>query len=167
MQPSTEKSESTLTLPITSVDDPEVGLVWQRGLHSTINSVIPILPAKVWTCISPQFYVTFWQLSLNDIFAPKNLYLSEITKLKTAVDVLERELRMDQRNPDNSKKRKEKDRAQNLIVPLEIEMKEQELHVKIVTERLDREKNAWFSRSKKKWDLFCLVSPTSILLSSV
>lgn len=45
-------------------------------------SVRPLHPLKVWEDISPQFLVTFWSLSMYDLFVPADSYQREINKLR-------------------------------------------------------------------------------------
>ena len=45
-------------------------------------SVRPLHPLKVWEDISPQFLVTFWSMSMYDLFVPAESYQREINKLK-------------------------------------------------------------------------------------
>lgn len=45
-------------------------------------SVRPLHPLKVWEDISPQFLVTFWSLSMYDLFVPADSYQREINKIK-------------------------------------------------------------------------------------
>lgn len=48
-------------------------------------SVRPLHPAKVWEDISPQFLVTFWSLTMYDLFVPAGAYEREINKVKQLV----------------------------------------------------------------------------------
>lgn len=45
-------------------------------------SVRPLHPLKVWEDISPQFLVTFWSLSMYDLYVPVESYQREVNKLK-------------------------------------------------------------------------------------
>lgn len=45
-------------------------------------SVRPLHPLKVWEDISPQFLVTFWSLSMFDLYVPTESYAREVNKLK-------------------------------------------------------------------------------------
>ena len=45
-------------------------------------SVRPLHPLKVWEDISPQFLVTFWSLSMYDLYVPADAYQREVNKLK-------------------------------------------------------------------------------------
>ncbi|KAJ3173709.1 THO complex subunit 2 [Geranomyces variabilis] len=125
--------------------------VWQEGLHSTIEAVIPILPAAAWRGITPMFYVTFWQLSLHDIFFPAARYSAEITSQKNTLRDLEREItkltQMHGVNEDIRKKRKEVERIQIMIKTLESESRIHEAHHGKVMQRLRAESAHWFESS--------------------
>jgi len=47
-----------------------------------VASVRPLHPPKVWEDISPQFLVTFWSLTMYDLFVPSDSYQREINKIK-------------------------------------------------------------------------------------
>lgn len=47
-----------------------------------VASVRPLHPPKVWEDISPQFLVTFWSLTMYDLFVPNDSYQREINKIK-------------------------------------------------------------------------------------
>lgn len=47
-----------------------------------IESVIPLHSPKVWEDISPQFLVTFWSLTMYDLYIPLESYQREINKIK-------------------------------------------------------------------------------------
>lgn len=47
-----------------------------------IESVIPLHSFKVWEDISPQFLVTFWSLTMYDLYVPVESYQREINKIK-------------------------------------------------------------------------------------
>lgn len=55
-----------------------------------VESVIPLHSVKVWEDISPQFLVTFWSLTMYDLYVPHESYQREIAKIKqsslTALD---------------------------------------------------------------------------------
>lgn len=55
-----------------------------------VESVIPLHSIKVWEDISPQFLVTFWSLTMYDLYVPTESYQREINKIKqlslTAMD---------------------------------------------------------------------------------
>lgn len=47
-----------------------------------VASVRPLHAPKVWEDISPQFLVTFWSLTMYDLFVPNDSYQREINKIK-------------------------------------------------------------------------------------
>lgn len=51
-------------------------------MNPIVESVRPLHGPKVWEDISPQFFVTFWSLSMYDLQVPHESYQKEITKLK-------------------------------------------------------------------------------------
>lgn len=51
-------------------------------MNPIVESVRPLHGIKVWDDISPQFFVTFWSLSMYDLQVPHDSYQKEITKLK-------------------------------------------------------------------------------------
>lgn len=54
----------------------------QTVMAPVAQSVRPLHPLKVWEDISPQFLVTFWSLSMYDLYVPVESYQREISKLK-------------------------------------------------------------------------------------
>lgn len=55
-----------------------------------VEAVKPLYPIKIWEDISPQFLVSFWSLTLYDLYVPVDAYAKEIAKLKqSAAQVLE------------------------------------------------------------------------------
>lgn len=51
-------------------------------MNPIVESVRPLHGLKVWEDISPQFFVTFWSLSMYDLQVPHDSYQKEINKLK-------------------------------------------------------------------------------------
>ena len=95
-------------LEIQSVDNSVQSGIWNPGLLETIQSVARVLPDAVWKLVKPQFYVTFWQLSLYDIFVPTARYKAEISRLKAIVEKMA--------NERDIKKKRERDRF-SLMIP--------------------------------------------------
>lgn len=54
----------------------------QAVMAPVAQSVRPLHSPKVWEDISPQFLVTFWSLSMYDLYVPVDSYQREINKLK-------------------------------------------------------------------------------------
>nr|XP_002128581.1 THO complex subunit 2-like [Ciona intestinalis] len=101
---------------------------------------------KIWLDISPRFYTTFWSLTLYDIEVPSSAYDREIMKLKQTIQGIEQE------GSSDSRKRREKERCENLISKLKEEQKKQEDHHGRVRERFRCEKEQWFLAKTTKND---------------
>ncbi|XP_054259118.1 THO complex subunit 2 [Macrosteles quadrilineatus] len=109
------------------------------------DSVRPLHPPKVWEDISPQFLVTFWSLTMYDLFVPVQAYDREITKIKATQTGV-----MTSKDLPPNKQKKEIERYSALIEKLQDEKKKQQEHVDRVMARLKQEKDSWFlSRSAK------------------
>lgn len=54
----------------------------QAVMAPIAQSVRPLQSLKVWEDISPQFLVTFWSLSMYDLYVPAESYQREVNKLK-------------------------------------------------------------------------------------
>merc|ERR1712223_1627554 len=108
-------------------------------------AIRPLHPSKVWDDISPQFLATFWSLTMFDLFVPENIYNKEIVKKKSEISKIE-----ENRELNNTRKKKEKERINTMIEKMMDEQKRQKDHVEKVMARLKREKDSWFfSRSAK------------------
>ncbi|XP_075429525.1 THO complex subunit 2 isoform X1 [Ascaphus truei] len=109
------------------------------------EAVISLHPPKVWDDISPQFYATFWSLTMYDLAVPCPSYHREVNKLKVQVKAIEENEEM----PPN-KKKKEKERCTALQDKLVEEEKKQSEHVGRVLQRMKLEKDNWLlARSTK------------------
>ncbi|XP_033875771.2 THO complex subunit 2-like isoform X3 [Acipenser ruthenus] len=102
------------------------------------DSVVSLHPPKVWDDISPQFYATFWSLTMYDLAVPHNAYNREVNKLKVQMKAIDENPEM----PPN-KKKKEKERCTALQDKLQEEEKKQLEHVQRVLQRLKLEKDNW------------------------
>merc|ERR1712223_961056 len=108
-------------------------------------AIRPLHPSKVWDDISPQFLATFWSLTMFDLFVPENIYNKEIVKKKSEINKIE-----ENRELNNTRKKKEKERINTMIEKMMDEHKRQKDHVEKVMARLKREKDSWFfSRNAK------------------
>lgn len=108
-------------------------------------SVKPLQTIKVWEDISPQFLVTFWSLSMYDLYVPADSYQREINKLKALSAAV-----TDSKEMSGSKGKKEQERYTTMIEKLQDEKKKQEEHTEKVLAYLKQEKDSWFlSRSAK------------------
>lgn len=108
------------------------------AMEPIVESITPLLPTKVWEDISPEFYVTFWSLSMYDLRVPVEMYEKEITRLKNAAAAVTKDSSV------GNKGKKERERFNTLIEKLKDEQKRQEEHVARVHARLQRECTNWF-----------------------
>ena len=91
------------------------------------------LPAKAWEDISPQFYVTFWSLTLYDLIVPNDAYTSQINRIKLMSNSA-----ADNKDLTSSKRKREQERCNVLIEKLQEEKKRQKEHVDRVMAKLNK-----------------------------
>ncbi|XP_051144438.1 THO complex subunit 2 isoform X2 [Andrographis paniculata] len=108
-----------------------------------LETVKTMLPPKAWNSLSPDLYATFWGLTLYDLYVPRSRYESEIGKLHASLKALE-EL-ADNSSSAITKRKKEKERIQESLDRLAMELQKHEEHVKSVHSRLAHEKDTWLS----------------------
>lgn len=114
-------------------------LKWS-DLLSTVKSM---LPPKSWNSLSPDLYTTFWGLTLYDLHVPRSRYDSEIAKQHAALKALEEF--SDNSSSAITKRKKDKERIQELLDRLTGELQKHEQHVASVYQRLTHEKDKWLS----------------------
>jgi len=105
-----------------------------------VESAIPLQASKIWNNLSPLLYVTFWSLSMYDLYTPRERYVEEEKKLKVTKAGVDDNKEI----PSSSKKKKEKERCEFLIEKLVDEQKTQIDHNKFIKVWLESRKNAWF-----------------------
>ena len=109
----------------------------QLVMEPVTAAVMPIYPAKVtiihppppkigvgldncsvqvWEDISPQFFTTFWSLTMYDLHVPEAMYEKEIAKLKEAPSKL-----VNNKELNSARRKKEADRLQSLMERLQEE----------------------------------------------
>ncbi|KAJ1568862.1 THO complex subunit 2, partial [Cladochytrium tenue] len=123
-------------------DTPSGVEVWHPALAATIEAVKAVAPASLWAVVAPQFYVTFWQLSLYDVFTPVARYKGEIAKHRGVLDALDAD-KADPASLAGLRKRRERERAAAMVQQLEREMRAQTDGAARVRRRLQREKDFW------------------------
>uniref|UniRef100_A0A8C2DN79 THO complex subunit 2 n=1 Tax=Cyprinus carpio TaxID=7962 RepID=A0A8C2DN79_CYPCA len=106
------------------------------------EAVVSLHLPKVWDDLRPQFYATFWSLTMYDLAVPHNAYDREVNKLKMQIKAIDENTEM----PLN-KKKKEKERCTALQDKLQEEEKKQLEHVQRVLHRLKLEKDNWLLAS--------------------
>jgi THO complex subunit 2 len=99
---------------------------------------------RTWEEMTPQFYLTFWSLSMSDLQVPEAAY-------KRRVQTLELEMtQIDERKElTAAKKRKEKEKIHIIIDKLNEELFKQKEHVERVRARLDTESGNWFKNRNR------------------
>ncbi|KAH0510598.1 THO complex subunit 2 [Microtus ochrogaster] len=134
----------------------EKGSKQQHKVHKYITScemvmapvheaVISLHISKVWEDISPQFYTTFWSLTMYDLAVPHTSYEREVNKLKIQMKAID-----DNQEMPLNKKKKEKERCTALQDKLLEEEKKQTEHVQRVLQRLKLEKDNWLLAKSTK-----------------
>uniref|UniRef100_T1IQC9 THO complex subunit 2 n=1 Tax=Strigamia maritima TaxID=126957 RepID=T1IQC9_STRMM len=92
-------------------------------MSPVVDSIKPLHPTKVWEDISPQFYMTFWSLTMYDLHVPAASYEREINKLKTQIAYID-----DNKDMVQNKKKKEIERCKALMEKIQDEQKKQRDH---------------------------------------
>ncbi|XP_072482055.1 THO complex subunit 2 isoform X7 [Notamacropus eugenii] len=134
----------------------EKGSKQQHKVHKYITSceivmapvheaVVSLHLPKVWDDISPQFYATFWSLTMYDLAVPRNSYEREVNKLRIQMKAVD-----DNQEMPPNKKKKEKERCTALQDKLLEEEKKQIEHVQRVLQRLKLEKDNWLLAKSTK-----------------
>ncbi|XP_060213788.1 THO complex subunit 2 isoform X5 [Lycium barbarum] len=108
-----------------------------------LDTIRTMLPSKAWNSLSADLYATFWGLTLYDLHVPRSRYESEIAKQHAALKALE-EL-SDNSSSAITKRKKDKERIQESLDRLTMELQRHEEHVTSVRRRLTREKDTWLS----------------------
>ncbi|XP_071787081.1 THO complex subunit 2-like isoform X1 [Asterias amurensis] len=117
----------------------------QTVLSSLVDSVRELHIPKVWDDISPQFYCTFWTLSMYDLYVPDMSYDKEVNKIKQQVNSLE-----DNKDMVSTKRKKERERHNMIMEKLRDEQKKQVEHCQRVLARLKSECDNWFTARSTK-----------------
>lgn len=99
-------------------------------METISESIQELYPSRHWDDISPQFVAIFWTLALNDISVPHSTYQKEITK--------------QEQDQSGSSKQSRDDKNNSVVDKLNLELKEQQAHVKNILENLRKFKDNWF-----------------------
>ncbi|PKU66197.1 hypothetical protein MA16_Dca009571 [Dendrobium catenatum] len=142
--------ETLVTIEGNDVEQSSSNIVLDLGTSKNLitwvdllEGVRSMLPVKAWNSLSPDLYATFWGLTLYDLYVPRNRYEAEIAKQHAAIKALE-EL-SDNSSMAITKRKKDKERIQELLDRLASELQKHEQHVASVHHRLRREKDKWLS----------------------
>lgn len=118
----------------TTMDVDNDNIIWQPALRDVIEQVQQIHPPHVWNGISPEFYTTFWQLSLYDLQFPAQEYQKAISETRGLLKFAE-----EKKRPQDIKK------YTAIFNALEDEYRQHPEHNSRVRQRLMKEKDHWFS----------------------
>jgi THO complex subunit 2 len=103
------------------------------------DAVRPLCPPRIWEDLSPQFFATFWSLTVYDLSVPSAAYEREVNRLRLAIAQLN-----ENRELPPSKRKKEQDRCAALIDKMVDEERKQKEHTERVMARLTQERDGWF-----------------------
>ncbi|XP_012937232.1 THO complex subunit 2 [Aplysia californica] len=120
----------------------------EEVMHPIVEAIQPVFSSKIWDDLTPQFYITFWSLSMYDLYVPTAAYQKQIQLQQSQIKAID-----DNRDMPSNKKKKEVDRCNILIDKLEDEMKKQAEHVARVKARLEEEKELWFPTGTLKSEM--------------
>ncbi|XP_072302484.1 THO complex subunit 2 isoform X2 [Eucyclogobius newberryi] len=117
----------------------------EQVMNPVHEAVVSLHATRVWEDMRPNFYVTFWSLTMYDLAVPHSAYEREVNKLKAQIKAIED-------NPEIplNKKKKEKERCTALQEKLQEEEKKQAEHVQRVLHRLKLEKDNWLLAKSTK-----------------
>ncbi|KAL5032135.1 hypothetical protein BDV3_000726 [Batrachochytrium dendrobatidis] len=136
-----------------SLNDNEVHSMKTLASHPLLaqlaTSVSRLLPSYKFSDMSPSFYVTFWQLSLYDIFVPIQRYQAEIARQQQQIALLEAD-RSDMSSAAVTKRKQEKERKLLLQQKLTKELKTQQDNYDQTRSRLNMEKMEWFAQNNRR-----------------
>jgi THO complex subunit 2 len=128
--------------------------------------------------LSPNFFVTFWQLSIGDIIFPNDQYTTMIENYKKSIAELEKNSKNDKTSKDISKRKSEISTLTDITDKLEKECKLQQEYYQVVNIRIQSSKNTWFLfEDFGNFDVYnqiiqccilprCVISPADALFSA-
>ncbi|GJP77194.1 hypothetical protein CLOP_g7622 [Closterium sp. NIES-67] len=100
-------------------------------------------PAAAWRGLSPPFYLLFWGLTLSDLHVPRQRYEAEMAKQRALLRTLEDV--GDSSGSAIQKRKKEKERVQEVLDKLSSELARQQARAEAVQRRLVRDRTRWLS----------------------
>ncbi|KAJ3678301.1 hypothetical protein LUZ60_002104 [Juncus effusus] len=124
--------------------DPSQNPLRWSDLLNTVETTILSNSSK---SFSSDMYTTFWGLTLYDLYVPKKRYEAELAKQLAALKALD-DL-SDTSSVATSKRKKDKEKIQELFDRLTSEYDKHEKHVSSVRQRLIRQKDTWFSSNQE------------------
>jgi THO complex subunit 2 len=118
---------------------------WHPYSNEMKDVVCQHLPAEVWTALSPELYLTFWSLSLYDVFVPKSKYDTEIRRLKDRYSELDIKPPPGEDRLTHKQRRSEMTKILGLTNTLKEEQEAQKKHVEIVTTMIKKHKDSYLA----------------------
>lgn len=113
-------------------------------LQPLVDTIQDMLPSDTWRNLSPEFYVTFWSLTLGDLHVPQASYEAEHDRLyKESNDVMKD--RSDMTRQGMNRKEEKKASLQALAKSIREEMSAHIERYQKTKFRLARQSKSWFS----------------------
>ena len=120
-------------------------------LQDMVETIRKILPARTWEILSVPFYITFWQLSLCDLFVGPSDYHEENNRQQKKISLINSD-RSDISAAGTLKKERERKSITEFQDKLQAELKAQVNLFSSTRGRLQNEKDYWFANAWGKWD---------------
>jgi THO complex subunit 2 len=102
------------------------------------------MPEEGWKALSVELYETFWSLSLYDIYVPKQRYETEISRLRNAVEAIQKSFRNDKERATPAAKLDVANKLQT-IADLKEELAAQQANCRAITRRIKEEVGTFLS----------------------
>lgn len=115
-------------------------------IQPLVDTIQDLLPSETWQTISPEFFVTFWSLSLGDLHVPQSSYDVEHDRLNKELHDLMRD-RSDMTRQGVNRKEEKKQALQKLSNSVRDEMSAHINRYQKTKFRLTRQAKFWFSGS--------------------
>ncbi|KAL7272481.1 THO2 plays a role in transcriptional elongation [Rhizina undulata] len=112
--------------------------IWNPVLEKVMAEVKPTLPEEVWKKLPLSFYVTFWQLSIYDIYVPMDAYTAETQRLQSIIRAIDSDR-------SGMSRKAEREEVLTTLTNLSQELKYHIRDHNIVRRRLMMEKDHWFA----------------------
>lgn len=137
---------------VETIESPSAsGDPWLEVVTPLVESVRQALPDKPWGLLNPEFYVTFWQLSLAEIQVPMDSYTTENSRLTKEMSEIMKD-RSDMSRPGMLRKEEARKAVEATKEELLKESKDQMSQFGRNRARLNKEKSKWFSGVDKRYD---------------
>ncbi|KAI9672058.1 MAG: THO complex subunit 2 [Alyxoria varia] len=177
-----DPEETVRALASTSDIDPAIkgtprGSPWHPILEEVMGAIRPLLSDEFESSMSLPFYVTFWQLSIQDITPASNHYTTATNKLRSQIDSISKDRSDVSVAAVQERETKKKFANEQLAKLFEEATASMTANVNVWT-RLKKEKDHWFTGFNDKWrslntsllqECFlrrCIVSPTDSFIAS-